>query len=215
MKTDIIFDLDGTIIDPVEGITNAAKFALEQLGITDVSQDSLNAFIGPPLMETFTQQFHLSREDAICAIMHFKEHFKEHGLHQNTLFPGIAHMLATLQLSGKRLYIATTKPVDFAEIILDDFGIVPYFTFICGSPPEDIGLPKDEVLSLLFSLTDVDAQNAVMVGDRRHDVSGAHAHNVPCIGVAYGYGGEKELQSAGADHIVHTVSELQDLLLTL
>ncbi len=215
MKTDILFDLDGTLIDPVEGITNAAKFALEQLGITDVPQDSLNAFIGPPLTETFTSLFHLNDEDTLCAIMHFKEHFKEHGLHQNTLFPGIAHMLATLQLSGKRLYVATTKPMDFAQIILDDFGIAPYFTFICGSPPDDVGLPKDEVLSLLLSRTDVNAQNAVMVGDRRHDVSGAHAHNIPCVGVSYGYGGEEELRSADAEYVVHTVSELQDLLLTL
>ncbi len=215
MKTDILFDLDGTIIDPVEGITNAAKFALEQLGITDVSKENLEAFIGPPLTETFTGQFHLSHEDALCAIAHFKEHFSKNGIHQNSLFPGIAHMLATLQLLGKRLYIATTKPVDLAEIILDNFGITPYFTFVCGSPPNHIGLPKDEVLSLLFSRTDINIKNAVMVGDRRHDVLGAHAHNIPCVGVTYGYGGEEELRSAGADYIVHTAPELQDLLLDL
>ena len=212
MWDNILFDLDGTLTDPGEGITGSVRFAMEQTGYPVPPQETLNRFVGPPLDEMFYEQCGFTGETAQTAIRHFKEHFAEYGIHKNKLFEEIPALLRDLQTAGFKLHLATTKPVDFAIRILDSFHLTQYFTCVNGSEPGHNGRPKDIIVQRALEAGHIDVHSAVMVGDRRHDVEGAHKNGIPCIGLLFGYGTLEELETAGADYIAKDIPALRELL---
>ena len=187
----VLFDLDGTVTDPKEGITCAVAYALRQQGII-ADPDTLTPFIGPPLHESFPELFGLTETQTDRAIRDFRVYFSRHGWAENIPYKGMAEFLESLQRAGLKLVIATSKPEEFALRIMEHFGLAAYFHRICGAQRED---------------------PAVMVGDRRFDVAGAHENGLPAIGVLYGYGGREELEKAGADYLAADLHELKQLLL--
>lgn len=210
----ILFDLDGTLSDSREGITRSVAHALESMGIDVPDLDALCKFIGPPLRESFIQFYGLSESDSFTALKIYREHhFNEGGLFENVVYDGIRELLEGLKAQGKALIVATSKPRPYAEKILEHFGLSQYFDFISGSELDGTRINKAEVIDhALKSCGISDKSKAIMVGDRRFDVSGARSNGLDCIGVLYGFGNREELEAAGADHIVKTVTELGDLL---
>lgn len=210
----ILFDLDGTLSDSREGITRSVAHALESMGIDVPDLDALCKFIGPPLRESFIQFYGLSESDSFTALKIYREHhFNEGGLFENVVYDGIRELLEGLKAQGKTLIVATSKPRPYAEKILEHFGLSQYFDFISGSELDGTRINKAEVIDhALKSCGISDKSKAIMVGDRRFDVSGAWSNGLDCIGVMYGFGSREELEAAGADHIVETVTELGDLL---
>ena len=208
----ILFDLDGTLTDPKEGITKAVAAALAHFGIHE-DPDNLTSFIGPPLPESFIERYGFDEDQILVGIEKFRDYFTRQGWAENIPYPGIDALLAELRSAGKRLLIATSKPEPFAVQILEHFGMAGYFDRICGAPMEEQqGARKADVLRK--ALADVsDLNRAVMVGDRRHDVAGAHETGLACIGVLYGFGDRDELEQAGAEYIAADLAELRDLLL--
>lgn len=212
----ILFDLDGTLTDPAEGITNSVAYALNRYGITVSDKRALNCFIGPPLAESFTRYFPFSKEKALEAVEVYREYFREQGIFENRVYDGIPQMLASLCEAGKRLVLATSKPEIFAKQILEHFSLADHFAFVAGSELDHRRVDKHEVIEYaLASVGLADRDTAIMVGDRMHDVRGAKASSLVSIGVTYGYGSEEELLSAGADHTVNTVGELHSLLMKI
>lgn len=211
----LLFDLDGTLIDPVEGITNSVKHALASLGYPPLEMEQLKRFIGPPLDEAFSEFCGMERADIEQAVLHFRDYFSKTGIHQNLLYPGVPQMLETLAEAGKRLYIATSKPTPFAEEILEGFGIRHCFRYVSGSGLSHVGLAKGAVVQDVLQREGVDAASAVMIGDRRHDVAGAKQNGLLSVGVLYGYGSLEEFEAAGADYIVEDIPALTKLLLAL
>lgn len=212
----ILFDLDGTLTDPKVGITRSVAYALSTFGITVEDTDSLTPFIGPPLHESFMKYYGFDAEQAWEAVLRYRVYFDKTGIFENRLYEGVPEMLSALQQAGKTLLLATSKPLVSANIILEHFNIAQYFTAVSGSELDGRRIHKEEVIRYAFELCQADEQarrQAVMVGDRMHDVVGARKVGIPCIGVLYGYGSREELKQAGAECIVETVNDLRNLLL--
>lgn len=211
----VLFDLDGTLTDPALGITKSVAYALESFGIHTDDPGSLCKFIGPPLKDSFMEYYGFSEEQAMAAVGKYREYFKDTGIYENELYPGIREMLQKLRDSGVMVVLATSKPRIFADIILEYFDIMKYFDLVCGSELDGTRVKKGEVIRYALEKAGVhEPDRAVMVGDRRHDVLGAREAGIGCIGVAFGYGGYDELHEAGADEIANSVEELEKILLT-
>ena len=209
----VLFDLDGTLTDPAEGITNALMHAQRRLGRPVSPREELYVFIGPPLIETFMSEWGLSREESEQALLYYREHFSTKGLFENVPYPGIGACLADLKASGLRLYVATSKPEPLSLRILEHFDLLQYFEAVAGSTMDERRTKKGEVIAYALDTYGLDPAETVMVGDRKHDVIGARENGVPCVGVLYGYGSRAELQEAGAAALAADLNELTALLL--
>lgn len=275
----LLFDLDGTLTDPMEGITTSVQYALKAFGIEEPDLEKLAPFIGPPLRESFMRLYGFDEAQAEEAVAKYREWFAPKGIFQNTIYPGIREMLEELKTKGKILAVASSKPQVFVEKILRHFGIYDYFTVIVGSELDGTRDRKEEVVEEALrrlwksggedsadevcmtdgkgladgahmtdgevltdgahmtdgeGLTDeahmtdgeglmdeahmtdgedsADRAHTVMTGDRKYDIEGGKAHGLVTVGVSFGYAGDGELESTGADYLVDTVEELRRLL---
>lgn len=210
----ILFDLDGTLTDPGEGIRNSVSYALAKYGLR-MDEAELNRFIGPPLAEGFREFCGFSAAEAAEAVEFYREYYWEKGMLENRVYAGIPELLAHLQERGKILAVATSKPEIFARQILHHYELDRFFAVIAGSNLDGSQSKKSEVtVSALAQCPAAPDGAAVLVGDRKHDIEGASLAGIDAIGVTFGYGSEEELLAAGAPAIVHSVAELEDLLLS-
>lgn len=211
-KKYLLFDLDGTLTNPMMGITKSVRYALNYYGIEVDDLNDLLPFIGPPLRDSFKEYYGFDEVKAQEAVEKYREYFSVDGLFDNMIYPGIEECLQALKDAGKVLLLATSKPEKFAKQILEHFDLAKYFTFIGGSE-FNAREKKSEVIEYVLKTNNVDVNDAIMIGDRKHDIIGAHVHNLPCIGVLYGFGSLEELHENQADYIVESVNDLKRLLL--
>ena len=209
----LLFDLDGTLTDPGEGITNSVAHALRSYGITPPPREALYCFIGPPLHESFQRFFGFSEAQSFEAVERYRDYYRDRGIWENRLYPGIEPLLGQLTAAGYQLALATSKPLVFARQILDHFGLTPHFTWLCGAELDGARTAKAEVVAEALRQSGAAAHTALMIGDREHDVAGARACGLACIGVLYGYGSREELTAAGAWRLAQSVPALGQLLL--
>lgn len=217
MKNYLLFDLDGTLTDPKEGICTCVQYALDSFGIQEPDLDRLEPFIGPPLKDSFMEFYHMDEAGAEAAIEKYRERFQDKGIFENKLYDGIPEMLRALNSRGMFMAVASSKPTVYVRRILEHFKIEKYFKVVVGSELDGTRTSKAEVvteaLRQLFDGNPVDKTRVYMIGDRKYDVEGAHAFGVEAVGVTYGYGSMEELKEARADYIVRSVEELQKFLL--
>jgi phosphoglycolate phosphatase len=211
MSRTIFFDLDGTLTDPMVGITGSIQFALERLGVDVPEANDLLWCIGPPLLENF--QTLVGHDRAPAAVTHYRERFSSVGLYENTPYSGIHDALSAIQNAGVRLCVASSKPQIYVRQILEHFDLIDYFSDVFGSELNGTRTNKSELLRYALTETRIDADDATMVGDRKHDIIGALDNGVSAIGVLYGYGSSEELRQAGANRFANAPSELVSLLL--
>jgi phosphoglycolate phosphatase len=197
---DIYFDLDGTLTDPKIGITRSIQYALTRLDQAVPPEDELTWCIGPPLQASFRTM--LGNDDlADRAVALYRERFGDTGIFENSVYPGIVEVLSALRVSGRRLFVATSKPVVYATRIIDHFAMNVYFERVFGSELDGTRADKTELLDFALKASGTDPQRATMIGDRRHDMIGARNNGMTAIGVLYGYGSEAELVAAGAHRV--------------
>lgn len=209
-KKAIFFDLDGTLTDSGEGIINCAILALEHFGLPVPTREEMRVFVGPPLDQTFVK-FGVPKEKAQEAIDVFRSRYLVKGKFENFPYPGIQDVLRTLKEQGHRLFVATSKPEATALEVMDKFELSQYFEQIVGATFDGTRSHKADVIAyLLKQLPDI--SSVVMVGDTAFDVTGAAAHNIPTIGVSWGYGETEDMEKAGAKAIAHSMDELLHLL---
>ena len=214
----LLFDLDGTLTDPKEGITRCVAYALRHFGIQIADLNTLTEFIGPPLMDSFMQFYGFDEEKAKLAVEKYRERFSTTGVFENRVYPGIRPMLQHLCDAGKTLALATSKPWIFAQQILEKYALASYFSVVVGSELDGRRSAKAEVIAealLRLRLSEKDRQRCIMVGDRRHDILGAKINGIASLGVRFGYAKAGELEAAGADYIADTIEQTEALLLTL
>jgi len=208
----IIFDLDGTITDPRVGITKSIDYALRYYGIKTENLDSLCKYIGPPLLNLFQEDYGFSEEQAKIAILKYREYFKITGIYENVVYSGIEEMMKNLQDKQKKLMIATSKPTEFAIRILEYFNLRQYFDFVAGSEMDGSRSEKADVIKYVIEENEIsDISEAIMIGDRKHDIIGAKKTGIDSVGVLYGYGSKEELMQAGADYLIENVEDINDL----
>ena len=209
----VLFDLDGTLTDPSQGIYNSICFSLERFGISVSDKNKLAGFIGPPLYDSFRKYYGFSHDDANLAVKYYREYFAPKGLYENVIYNGVPEMLATLQAAGVNIGLATSKPEVFAEKIISHFALSKYFDFICGATLDESRNTKDSVIAYALDRFNASPSETVMVGDRIHDISGAKKNSLLySIGVLYGFAPERELEDAGADFIAKDVLELTHII---
>lgn len=209
----LLFDLDGTLTDPFEGITRSVEYALNAFGIEVEDRRVLAPFIGPPLVESLTERYGFTMEDAVAAVAKYREYFAVKGLYENELFEGIPELLSDCRKAGYKITMATSKPTHYARIIAEHFDIARYFDAIHGSSLDGTRITKSSVVAEVVAEEHLDPARALMIGDRRHDVEGAGEHGIRTVGVLYGYGSREEHEAAGAAYIVNDLDELRELLI--
>ncbi|WP_379152651.1 HAD family hydrolase [Paenibacillus sp. sgz5001063] len=208
----ILFDLDGTLTDPKEGITKSVEYALGKFDITVEHPDLLLPYIGPPLYDSFIEIQGFSAEMAAKAVEFYRERYRTLGMYENAVIDGIPELLEELQDKGFNLYVATSKPTVFAEEIIRHYGLNKYFRHVAGSNLDGTRSKKKEVIQYVLDENHILPETALMIGDREHDIIGAKACGVASMGVMIGYGSEAELQNAGADDIAYDVKDIGDII---
>ncbi|RKL67469.1 phosphoglycolate phosphatase [Salipaludibacillus neizhouensis] len=212
-KKIILFDLDGTLSDPKQGITLSVQYALEKMSIFEPNIDKLECFIGPPLQVSFAEYYGLDKEDTQTAVQFFRERFVEKGMFENELFSGIASLLKQLKDANYNLVVATSKPTIFAEKILHYFAIDHFFELVVGSNLDGSRSSKTEIIQyILDKYIEHEKGKFIMVGDRKHDIIGANNTGIDSIAVTYGYGNFEELETSNPTVILNSVEELQIVL---
>lgn len=211
----ILFDLDGTLTDPKQGITKCIQYALkEECGIEETNPDKLEYFIGPPLRDSFRESYGIAEEDMDRVIAKFQERYRPTGVHENQIYPGMHALLHRLKEKGCLLAIASSKPQEFVHVVLQKFDIEDCFSVIVGSVQDNVNDTKTEVMEkALAGLKKLagrryDPAKVLMVGDRKFDVEGAHHFGVDSAAVTYGYAPEGELATALPTYMADSVEEL-------
>ncbi len=212
----LLFDLDGTLTDPFEGITRSVQYALSACGIEEPDLKKLTPFIGPPLIDAFMGFYGMTENEANFAIEKYRERFSEKGWLENKIFDGIEELLHDLHNAGYILSLSTSKPEVFAYKIIDRFNIKKYFHTAVGATLDKTRNNKSAVIKETLKQLNVsprELDSVIMIGDRMHDIEGAKANGIKSLGVEFGYAAPNELQKAGADFIVNTIEELRRFFL--
>ena len=209
----VLFDLDGTVTDPEEGITKSVQYALQHFSIEVQERRELYKFIGPPLKDSFMEFYGFTEQQAGEALLKYRERFEVTGWRENVVYDGMEKLLRHLRRRGKRIMLATSKPEVFAEQILVYFGLRDYFDFVGGASLDGRRNYKADVIRYVLDANGISSrEKAVMVGDRKFDILGAKEFGLETVGVLYGYGSREELQSAGTDYLCETPEETAKLL---
>lgn len=217
MKKLILFDLDGTLTESGEGITKSVQYALEKMGRPEPDLQKLRVFVGPPLTEQFMTYTGMSREEAEQAVFYYRERYSVTGIFENRPYPGILEMLRQLKEKRFLLAVASSKNEESVDLVLEHFALKQYFDAAAGSFLDGRRSRKADVIEEALRRLNLSghAEQALMVGDKEHDVIGAREAGISCVAVAYGYGTMAELEAAKPLKIVHRVEELQEYLLSL
>jgi phosphoglycolate phosphatase len=204
----LIFDLDGTLSDPVVGIGRSLNYALEAFGYGSLSAGEVSRYVGPPLDWAFRQLVPDASHDTVLALVaKYRERYGDVGYAENTLYPGITDALAGLSSNGVLMGVCTSKRTEFAERILELFGLRRHFNFVSGG---DIGVGKDGQLRALLDQGTIGSAST-MIGDRAVDIEAARANGLGAVGVLWGHGTKAELLRAAPDRLLEDPIELAEL----
>lgn len=214
-KVPVIFDLDGTLVDPAGGITGGISAALREMDLPVPEQAILNSMVGPKLSDSLLHLANVPTELVDQVIDRYRRHYKESGIAQSKLYPGIYDLLQYFAESGRPVAVATQKPQSIARLVLEHHGIADFFVSIRGAADDEslgANTASGKVEIVGAALADLHSQPAVMVGDRHQDVAGAMANGLDCIGVGWGFAPDGELEQAGAVTVVTTALELKSTI---
>jgi phosphoglycolate phosphatase len=195
----LLFDLDGTLTDSREGITRCIAHALAAHGRVAPPLAELERYIGPPLHRTFEALVPEAAKEALAA---FRERYGTVGLFEKQVYPGIEEALGTLTAISDSMFVATSKPAAYAKRIVEHFDLQRFFRGVYGCEMDGVRADKAELLAYMVTEEGFAPADAVMIGDRSHDIVAARANGMRSIGVTWGFGSHEELTEAGADVVI-------------
>lgn len=211
----VLFDLDGTIIDSRAGIVATLQQVLRDMGHVPDPRQDLSWVVGPPLRDLIGEILrHYDDDRCDEAMACYRGHYEAEGMFRTPVFDGMRAVISGLGEAGATLYIATSKPRTLARNILERNGLLGHFHEVYGARPDDSGAEKPELIAAVLSDHRIEKHHAIMIGDRRFDISGAHANSIRAIGVSWGYGGDGELDEAGPEEIAGSPADLPRLVTT-
>jgi phosphoglycolate phosphatase len=208
----ILFDLDGTLTDPYEGITNSAKYALGKFNISEEAAGDLSRFIGPPLEMSFREFYHFDEEDTKKAVAFYREYYALKGMYENKLYDGMETVLQSVKRRGLHCFTATSKLDKFARLVLQHFNIDHYFDGIVGSNIDGTRSEKGDIIKHLLEEYHLKKEETVMIGDTKYDTSGAKKNGIDTLAVTYGYGSVEELKKTEPTYMCDTVMGILDII---
>jgi phosphoglycolate phosphatase len=210
----VLFDLDGTLTDPFDGISRSVAHALERMGLPGLTPQQQRSFIGPPLHDSFAA-LGLDERQCARAVTHYREYYSGTGIFENVVYDGVPRLLEELSRRRVRLAVATSKPTVFAERVLAHVDLAKHFELVSGATMDGSRSRKGDIIGAALTDLGHDPRGIVMAGDRMHDVLGASECGVRSIGVRWGYAEPGELEAAGADQVVDSPADLLAALLAL
>ena len=214
--TAVLFDLDGTLIDPKIGITESVRYAMVQMGQPIPAAENIDWCIGPPLQENFAKLLQTDEQELVdTAVSHYRARYSKEGLFEATVYDGVPEMLTTLQELGYRVLLATSKPHVYAREILAHFALLPFFAEVYGSEMNGRNAHKADLIHHVLQEESLQPDAAAMIGDREHDIFGAKANDVWVGGVLYGYGRQEEIHHAQPNHTFATPQAINDFFTKL
>ena len=203
----LLLDLDGTLVDPAEGIIGSCRYAMARMGHPINDDEDLNWIIGPSLRTTFARLLG-ERGDPELAVRHYRERYLEWGLTAAAPYPGVPEALAERRAGGTRFFLCTAKPAVFAKRVVEVFGFVDLLDGVYGPELDGRFDDKGDLIAHLMDVERLQKDELCMVGDREQDVRAARRNGIPTVGVLWGYGGRDELSAAGAEIIIASPAEL-------
>ena len=209
----VLFDLDGTLGDPYEGITTCIKYALGSVGLLEEDPVKLRSYIGPPLRDTFAL-YGFGPEKCEELVAKYRELYLAEGIHKNVAYDGMENMLKALKEQGCRVGLASCKPEGACRIILGEYGVLKYFDTVTGATEDKTLDRKPEIIAEALrrlSISGSGLEHVLMVGDRDMDIIGAHENGVRAVGAAYGYAAPGELAAAGADYLANCPMDVAEI----
>ncbi|MEP3047647.1 MAG: HAD family hydrolase [Roseibium sp.] len=212
-KPTLLFDLDGTLTDPFEGITKSIQHALRKMDALVPEAQDLRWCIGPPLWDSFEVLLRTKDRDVLDqAVTHYRERYTVKGLYENTLIAGIPELLKDLSSKGVRMFVCTSKPHAYAGKIIEHFGLMPFIDRVYGSELDGRRSAKAELIAYILKQENLSAERTIMIGDRKHDLIGANANEVACAGVLWGYGSREELEAENPMLIAKAPNDISAIL---
>ncbi len=209
MANAVLLDLDGTLSDSRPGIEACFRHMLAELGHDPATAGELSWAVGPPIavsVRTLLAKYHDDRVD--LGLRTYRARYTDVGIYECTVFPGIPETWAARTEAGRARGVATSKRRDFAARVVDYLGLRSYLPKVYGALPGGGLDDKKDLLAEILRVEGYASATTTMVGDRLHDIPAAQANALRSIGVLWGYGGQAELQAAGADVIVASPSEV-------
>jgi phosphoglycolate phosphatase len=207
----VLFDLDGTLVDSTPGIWTSVRVAAAELGLPEPGPEQLRQMVGPPLQEGFALVLGVPVADVPRAVAAYRAHYSAGALLDVTVYGGVPELLTALTEQGATLAVATSKPEVFAVRVLAATGLLPFFASVHGATLDGAVRHKDQVVAAALA-AHPEGRDPVLIGDRSHDVLGAAAHGLPCIGAGWGPAEYGELEEAGATAIAATPDEVLGVL---
>lgn len=208
----LLFDLDGTLTDSYDGIASGIMYALEKMGVQGYERQNLKMFMGPPLFSSFEKIFGDDSEKINRAVKLYREYFDEIGWKEDRVYDGVPQMLHAFNDMGKIMVVATSKPEHFSRRIVEYFDLGKYFAFVAGASVSPERATKSSVIEYAIKSAGIEKSDALMIGDRNHDILGAKECGLKSMGVLYGYGDRAELAEAGADYIAATPAQVVEII---
>ncbi|MGY1639583.1 HAD hydrolase-like protein [Geodermatophilus sp. SYSU D00703] len=203
----VLFDLDGTLVDSTPGIWASVRVAAAALGRSEPTPEQLRGMVGPPLQDGFALVLGVPPDDVPRAVAAYRAHYAAGALLDVSVHDGIPELLAGLRAAGATLAVATSKPETFAVRVLAHTGLLAAFAGVHGATLDGAVRHKDQVVAAALA-AHPGGRDPVLVGDRAHDVLGAAAHGLPCIGAGWGPAPDGELEDAGAAVVAATPAEV-------
>ena len=211
--SNILFDLDGTLTDPKEGITRSIQFSLEKLGAPAPLTDELTWCIGPPLRDSFARLLDTADDELLDhALVHYRSRYSVTGMFENILYDQVATSLESIRDAGFRVFLATSKPRVFATRILEHFGLTRYFHGIHGSELDGRLTDKGDLIAHILREENLHPEATMIIGDRKFDILGGKKNGLQTAAVTYGYGSREEITLSGPDAVFETFPEIAAFL---
>jgi 2-phosphoglycolate phosphatase len=210
----VIFDLDGVLIDSGKDIANAVNFTLQTLGRPTLPSAQIIGYIGPGVEGIWRQCLGADAERVLpIALPIYKARYREYCVVETTFYPGIPETLSQLKSRGKIMAVATNKPGDFTQRILEGLDLARYFDVVVGAESVQRKKPDPEAIQLILAKLKASPETTVVVGDASTDIEAAKAAGAISCGVTYGYGSLQEIMGAFPDFIIDRAEQLPALLI--
>ena len=209
----LLFDLDGTLVDSSRTIRNSLEFAVSSMGLATEGRTPIESLIGAPLLDIFRNEYDMTEEQAHTAIKLYREHYDSLAQAGTRVYDHIRHVLPLLGAAGYRLVVATVKPTEIATRVLTDLGLRGCFDGVAGSSMDSSRRDKSSIIGHAVRKYGLNPEQSIMIGDRDQDINGARDNGMSSIAVTYGFGTRDELQSARPDHLVDGFDQIGHLFL--
>ncbi len=210
----ILFDFDGTLMDTSEGVYKSFDNVVAHYKL-NISKDVYSTMIGPPLIESFSKTLKIPESEIQNAMAVYREYYSKQGMFEASVYDGVVELIKKLKASGKKVFVATSKPEIYAKQILEKKGILDLFDFVGGSDLEEkVRVEKVDIVKYVLKENKIkNKEKCILIGDRKFDIAGAHAAGIKCAGILWGFGSRKEFEEYSADFILETPNDVAKFIL--